>query len=180
MNKLIFIDTINKIPPKYLHTPVQKLLEFHNMGVYHDVYQKPQITIGTCMDYRVVFRIPDKFAYIIRNGGSHLEHSDFHLAYSIAVGHIKAIAVIGHTDCGMLNLEDQKHKFIEGLSHSLHWTEQKTTGFFDNYYLENEIYDEVQFTLKQVATLREKVPNLVIAPFVFDVKDGFLYLIDEE
>lgn len=179
MKNLILIDSINKLPSQLQHTPIQKLFEFHNLGVVHNEYQTPQLTIGTCMDYRVVFRIPDKFAYIIRNGGGRLDYSNFHLAYSIAVGQVKAIAVIGHTDCGMINLEGQKHKFVEGLSNSLHWAEVKTTEFFDKLAPENEIHDEINFTLMQTKELREKFPNIIIAPIIFDVKDTFLYLIEE-
>ncbi|MEO6202032.1 MAG: hypothetical protein ABIU05_07155 [Nitrospirales bacterium] len=37
------------------------------------------------------------------------------MSYIIAIGRASAIALIGHTDCGMVNLMSRRQQFIDGL-----------------------------------------------------------------
>lgn len=53
------------------------------------------------MDHRVRLRIPENFAYILPTGGGNLRHSEFKVSFAIAVGGVRAIALIGHSYCGM-------------------------------------------------------------------------------
>ena len=108
MNRLLSITTINEIPPEYLNTPVGHLLVYHNLKGALDTYTQAQLLIGMCMDNRKRLRMPDNFAYVIRTGGANLRYSEFKVSYAIAVGGVKAIALIGHTNCGMVNLAARK------------------------------------------------------------------------
>src|SRR5512135_2079146 len=97
MNRLIAVKTTEDIFPEYRDTPVGYLLEYHNLHRQFDTYLKAQILIGMCMDNRKHLRIPDNFAYIIRAGGANLRYSEFKVSYAIAVGNVRCIALLGHT-----------------------------------------------------------------------------------
>ena len=67
------------------------------------------------MDSHKRLRQPENFAYIIRTGGANLRDSEFEVSYAIAVGGVTAIALIGHTHCGMVNLISKRESFVQGL-----------------------------------------------------------------
>ena len=73
------------------------------------------------MDHRKRLRIPDNFAYIIRAGGGNLRYSEFKVSYAIAVGEVKTIALIGHNQCGMVNLISKREQFIQGMVEHAGW-----------------------------------------------------------
>ncbi len=60
------------------------------------------------MDNRKQLNIPNNFAYILRTGGGNLRYSEFKISYAIAVGGVKALALIGHNRCGMVNLMNKR------------------------------------------------------------------------
>jgi carbonic anhydrase len=124
MNHLIPVSTVEDIFPEYRNTPVGFLLEYHNLNRPLDAYTKAQLLIGMCMDNRKYLRIPENFAYIIRSGGANLRYSEFKVSYAIAVGGVKAIVLIGHTQCGMVNLIARRNLFIQGLVDNAGWSRE--------------------------------------------------------
>src|SRR5579871_2178318 len=109
------------IPSKYQNTPIGLLLEYHNLNKPFESYSRAQLLIGMCMDNRKHLRIPDNFSYIIRTGGANLRFSEFKVSYAIAVGGAQAIALIGHTNCGMVDLESQREQFLKGMVDNAGW-----------------------------------------------------------
>lgn len=172
---MILIDKPEKIPSEYLNTPLQHLIEYHNFGYKFQEYEKPQLLIGTCMDYRINLRIPDRFAFVIRNGGASLKHNDFQIAFALSVGGCRAIAVIGHTDCGMVNLPSKHDLFVDGMTNRLNYKQCEADEFFNTKSVDNEIYDEIDFTKKQAKQLSEKYPNIPVIAMFYEVKDNLLY-----
>src|SRR5213596_899518 len=104
MNRLAPVESGDDIPAEYRDTAIGRLLEYHNLDRPHDTYATAQLLIGMCMDNRKHLHIPDNFAFILRSGGANLRYSEFKVSYAIAVGGVGAIALIGHTQCGMVNL----------------------------------------------------------------------------
>src|SRR3990167_1006334 len=121
MNKLIAINSIDDIPKQYRGTSVELLFEYHNLGREYDSYSNAQLLIGMCMDNRKHLHIPDNFAFILRAGGANLLYSEFKVSYAIAVGNVSSIALIGHNQCGMVNLAARKELFIKGLVENAGW-----------------------------------------------------------
>ncbi len=72
MNRIVPIKNKTDIFPQYLQSPIEKLLEYHNLDRPLDTTIKAQMLIGMCMDNRNHLRIPENFAYIIRSGGANL------------------------------------------------------------------------------------------------------------
>ncbi len=179
MNRLIPVTTPEDIPAQVRETPVGLLLGYHNLNRPYDTYTAAQMLIGMCMDNRKHLRIPDNFAYIIRTGGANLRYSEFKVSYAIAVGGVTAIALIGHTQCGMVNLIARKEKFVQGLVNQAGWTAEMAEEHFFHYAPMFEIGNEVDFIISEVKRLRLRYPKVQVAPMMYRVEDNRLYLIDE-
>jgi len=180
MNRLFPIESRESIPQPYRNTPIGLLLEYHNLDKSFDVYSNAQVLIGMCMDNRKHLHIPDNFAYIIRSGGANLRYSEFKVSYAIAVGGVKAIALIGHTQCGMVNLIARKEQFIRGLVENAGWQAEQAEEHFYHYAPMFEIGNEVDFVLSEVKRLRARYPNILVAPLMYKIEDGKIYAIAEK
>lgn len=179
MHRLVPVSTGDHIFPHYRGTPIGKLLEYHNLGKPFDSYTRAELLIGMCMDHRKHLRIPDNFAYIIRAGGANLRFSEFKVSYAIAVGGAKAIALIGHTNCGMVNLMARKEQFIRGLVENAGWDRQFAEEHFLHFSPMFEIGNEVDFVISEAKRLRLRYPKILVAPLIYRVEDNLLYLLNE-
>ncbi len=179
MNRLIAIQSKSDIPAIYRDTPIGRLLEYNNLNRKHDTYSNAQLLIGMCMDNRKHLNTPDNFAYILRAGGANLRYSEFKLSYVISVGGVQHIALIGHTQCGMVNLIARKELFIQGLVERAGWSAQQAEEHFMNYAPMFEIGNEIDFILSECPRLRSRYPKIMIAPLIYRVEDNLLYWIDE-
>jgi carbonic anhydrase len=179
MKRLVSISDSDRILPTYRNTPIGLLLEYHNLGRALDVFTKAQLLIGMCMDNRKHLRIPDNFAFIIRAGGANLRYSEFKVSYAIAVGEIRAIALIGHTNCGMVNLMARKDQFMRGLVDYAGWDIEVAEEHFMQFAPMFEIGNEVDFVLSEAKRLRLRYPKILVAPLMYRVEDNLLYLVDE-
>ena len=177
---LLKIDAQQKIPEIYQDTPIAKLLFYHNLNLPFENYQKAEMLIGMCMDNRKHLNIPDNFAYIIRSGGANLRYSEFRVSYAIAVGDLRHIVLIGHNNCGMVNLMARKDLFINGLIRNAGWTKEEAEDHFYHYEPIHEIGNEIHFILCETNRLRLRYPKVMIAPLMYLVEDNSLYLISEE
>lgn len=179
MHRLIPIDTSDNIPTAYRSTPIGFLLEYHNLNRPLDSYTKAELLIGMCMDNRKHLRIPDNFAFIIRAGGANLRYSEFKVSYAIAVGGVKAIALIGHNNCGMVNLAARREAFVKGLVENAGWDRSTAEEHFMNFAPVFEIGNEIDFVVSEAQRLRKRYPKILIAPMLYNVENSKIYLIGE-
>jgi carbonic anhydrase len=180
MRIIIPVNSISDIPIPYRSTPVGDLVEYHNLNKPHDIYEKARILIGMCMDNRKHLKIPDNFAFIIRSGGANLRYSEFKVSYAIAVGQVSHIALIGHNQCGMVNLVSRRDAFIDGLVSIAGWDRSRAEEHFMNYAPMFEISNEIDFILSETIRLRYRYPKITIAPLLYLVEDNRLYFIRED
>ena len=180
MNRLISITTTDDIFLEYQDTPIGLLLEYHNLNRPIDKYTQAQLLVGMCMDNRKRLRIPNNFAYVIRSGGANLSYSEFKVSYAIAVGGVKSIALIGHNNCGMVNLAARKEQFLQGLVENAGWNRNKAEEHFTHFSPMFEIGNEIDFVLSEANRLRLCYPSIQIAPMHYRVEDNLLYLIREK
>lgn len=180
MNSLTAISIIGDIPSEYRGTPIGLLLEYHNLNKQYDVYQKAKLLIGMCMDNRKHLHIPDNFSFIIRTGGANLRYSEFKVSYAISVGQVRHIALIGHTNCGMVNLISRKDEFTKGLVKYAGWDKSAAEEHFMQFAPMFEIGNEINFILSETNRLRLRYPKVQIAPLMYLVEDNKLYLINEK
>jgi len=180
LNELLLpVRSVDEIPPPWRGTAIGDLLGYHNLGWPHRPHTRAELLIGMCMDNRKHLNIPDNFAYIIRAGGANLRYSEFKVSYAIAVGGISYIALIGHNQCGMVNLAARKELFIEGLVKRGGWVREKAEEHFMTFAPMFEIGNEIDFVLSEVKRLRLKYPKIIVAPMLYKVEDNRLYLLRE-
>ena len=176
MDRLIAVESVTDMPPALRDTPAGRLLEYHNLGRDPDAYDRAELLIGMCMDNRKQLRVPDQFAFILRAGGANLRPSEFKVSYAIAVGGVRALALIGHTQCGMSRLSLRRAEFVEGLVDA-GWEREDAITHFDRFAPEFEIGDPVDFVSSEAKRLAELYPAVTVTPMIYRVEDGRLYLV---
>lgn len=179
MDRLVAVDSQEDIFPHLRNTPISRLLEYHNLGCPFDTYTQAELLIGMCMDNRIHPRIPDNFAYILRAGGANLRPSEFKVSYAVAVGGVRAIALIGHTHCGMVNLMARHREFVNGLVEGAGWDPETAEDHFRYYSTIFEIGSEIDFVASEANRLRLRYPKIQVAPMLFRIEDRRLYLVRE-
>jgi carbonic anhydrase len=179
LKQLIAITSTDDILPEYQQTPIGLLLEYHNLNRPLDTYDKAQLLVGMCMDNRKHLHMPDNFAFIIRSGGANLRYSEFKVSYAIGVGQVSHIALIGHNNCGMVNLISRKNEFIYGLVNYAGWNKDRAEEHFYHFAPMFEIGNETDFILSETKRLRLQYPKIKIASLFYLVDDNKLYFIKE-
>lgn len=179
MNRLVEVSSQDDIFPQYRGTPIGKLLEYHNLEAPLDEYPRAELLIGMCMDNRKNLRIPDGFSFILRTGGGNLRYSEFKVSYAISVGGVRAIALMGHTDCGMVNLMARKKQFVDGLVENAGWEREWADEHFMHFSPMFEIGNSIDFVITEAKRLRLRYPKVLVAPMLYRVEDSRLYLLKE-
>lgn len=175
MPSIIPVNYLDDILPEYRGTPVELLLEYHNLGRAIGATPAPQMLIGMCMDSRKSLRIPNDFAFVLRTAGANMRDNEFRISYAISVGGVRTIVLIAHTDCGMAKLEVNRERFIRGLMDAAGWDEARAVRHFEDSAPKFGIRDEVDFVLKEAARLRAIYPRIEIVPLLYRVEDDLLY-----
>jgi carbonic anhydrase len=161
--------------PEYEGTPVQALLRYHNLGApLPQTSGKPAILVGMCMDHRKDLTIPNEFAYMLRSAGGNLRDSGFEVSYAIAVGGVSAIALLGHSDCGMVHVTKKRDAFVRGLVERAGWGATAAGRHFDRFAPRYEIGDALAFTVAEAKRLRRRYPRVLVAPLFYSVEDDRL------
>ncbi|MBA2684211.1 MAG: carbonic anhydrase [Gemmatimonadaceae bacterium] len=175
MPEIIPVNFRSDILPEYRGTSVESLLEYHNLGRAIGTMPAPQMLIGMCMDSRKSLRIPNDFAFVLRTAGANMRDNEFRISYAIAVGGVRTIVLIAHTDCGMARLEQSREKFIEGLMGAAGWDESRAVKHFEESAPKFGMRDEVEFVLREAARLRAIYPRINVVPLLYRVEDDLLY-----
>jgi carbonic anhydrase len=179
MPAIIPVNYRDDILPEYRGTPVELLLEYHNLGRAIGTTSAPQMLIGMCMDSRKSLRIPNDFAFVLRTAGANMRDNEFRISYAISVGGVRTIVLIAHTDCGMAKLQVNRERFIRGLMDAAGWDEARARKHFEDSAPKFGIRDEVDFVLKEAARLRSIYPRIDIVPLLYRVEDDLLYQLKE-
>lgn len=180
MSRLIPVSSEDDIFPEYRASPIGLLLAYHNLARPYDAYEKAQLLVSMCMDNRKSLRIPENFAYILRSGGANLRYSEFKVSFAVTIGCVRHIALIGHTNCGMVNLASKKDLFVQGLVDHAGWNREWAEDHFMHFAPMFEIGNEVDFVLSEAKRLRLRYPGIQVAPLLYRVEDGLLYMLRED
>ncbi len=175
MAQVIPVNYRDDILPEYRETPVGLLLEYHNLGRATGPVASPQLLLGMCMDSRKSLRIPNDFAFVLRTAGANMRDNEFRVSYAIAVGGVRTIALIAHTDCGMARLSERRDQFIRGLMDAAGWDEARAVRHFEDSAPKFGMRDEVEFVLREAARLRTIYPRIMVVPLLYRVEDDLLY-----
>lgn len=175
MPQILPVTSPNDILEEYKNTPVGRLLEYHNLNRNLDHYEKAELLVGMCMDNRKQLRLPDNFAYVLRTTGANMRHNEFRVSFAIGVGGVSQIALVAHTNCGMVKLSGKYNAFVRGMIDVAGWDEQRAKDYFFTYAPFFEIEDEVEFVMLEAQRLRDRYPKVTVVPLLYKVEDGLLY-----
>jgi carbonic anhydrase len=179
MTRLVPVNGAEAIFPLYRGTPVEELLGYHNLG-----WELPPTTgharllISMCMDHRKDLVLPNEFAYVLRSAGGHLRDSAFEVSYAIAVGGVRTMALLGHTDCGMVNVTSRRADFVRGLQERGGWTADDASAHFEQYAPQYQIDNAVDFVCTEAERLHRLYPAVLVAPLFYEVASDRLAQID--
>lgn len=171
---LLSVTTEDDILPKWRGTPIHDLLAYHNLRRPYRAYDRAELVITMCMDYRKVLRIPDNFAYVLRTGGGDPSKVAFEISFAIAVGGVSTLALIAHDDCGMVDLRGRRSAFVQGLIRE-GWQREEAEMHFDTHAPIYEVWDSAEFIYAKANSLQARFPNITVTPLFYSVKDGLLY-----
>lgn len=157
--------------PAWRGTPIADLLAYHNWEAPLHEYESAPLLVGMCMDHRKMLRLPERFAYVLRAGGANLQRVEFKVSFAIAIGGVRAIALIGHTDCGMVGLPARREAFVEGLVARAGWSAADAVAHFDAYAPLFEVGDAARFVCAEARRLAVRYPRIPVAPLLYDVAD---------
>lgn len=178
MNKLISIKNEKDLPEIYRKTPIERLVFSHNMSLPPDSYERADVLVLMCMDSRQELRLPHNFAFYVRNSGGTQSGVSFSVSFAIAVGGIRYIAVIGHSDCMMVNLEARMGNFVKGLSKHARWDRAEAESHFLDMCGQFEKRDTVGSVIAEAEFIRSQYPGVIVAPLFYSIEDHLLYLIE--
>ncbi len=177
--KTIAVESLNDLPEKYKSTPIEDLFAYHQFKKKEAVHDKAELVIVKCMDHRENLKIPGRFSYIIRSPGARIMGNEFALSFPIGMSKIKFVALIAHTDCGMVGLSEKKATCVQGLQQTLGWNKEDAELHFNSYAPFYAIDNESEFVCMEAKRLRVQFPNINFVPILFNVEDKKLYLLME-
>ncbi len=169
------VTRIGDILPQYRGTPLEMMLRYHNLGESRPPSGgTPVMLVSMCMDHRKELHVPNEFAYILRSAGGNLRDSEFEVSYAVAVGCVSTIALLAHTDCGMVHVSAKGKRFVDGLVNRAGWDQAEAERHFAEAASRYEIDDATTFVVAETRRLRARYPKLLFAPFLYNVDDDKL------
>jgi carbonic anhydrase len=162
--------------PKWQGTPIGDLLAYHNLRRPYRTYDKAVLLVAMCMDHRKALQIPDRFAYILRTGGGNPNRVLFEISFGVALGGVRALALIAHDDCGMVGLSARRDDFVQGLILE-GWPREEAEAHFDTNAPLCEVPDSIEFVVTEAERLQKRYPDLTVAPLFYSTEEGLLYQI---
>jgi carbonic anhydrase len=175
MTTILPVNYRSDILPEYQGTPAGLLLEYHNLERALGSGPGRQLLIGMCMDSRKALRIPPDFAFVLRTAGANMRDNEFRISFAIAVGGVRTIVLIAHTDCGMARVGRQHDAFVRGLVEHAGWDEERAERHFAECVPKFAIDDEVEFVMREAERLRGLYPKISVVPLLYRVEDDLLY-----
>ena len=97
----------------------------------------------------------------------------------MAVGGVRTICLVGHDQCGMVDLSARRDVFVSGLVENGGWERREAEEHFDQFSAVFEIRDAATFVLCEARRLRKRYPRVMVAPLLYQIREGLLYQIDE-
>lgn len=181
MTRLVPVDSVSDILGAYRGTPIEGLLRYHNLSEpLPSTSRRAELLVGMCMDDRKDLVIPNEFAFVLRAAGGNFRDHAFDISYAVAIGGVTAIALLAHTNCGMVGVRRKRSAFIKGLVVRGGWDEQRAAEHFDESVALYEIEDALTFVLEETNRLGAAYPAVLVAPLMYRVEDDRLLQIEDE
>ena len=143
-------------------TAIKTLLASHNDDAVFPAFDGPRLAIVTCMDFRIRLRLPENFAFVLRTGGANPRPVEPYLAFSVARTGIHALALIGHTDCAMV---EPNPYVVNDLP-----AQEEQKRLYRSEIAALAIADAPSFTRREASRLEGRL-GLPVVPLLYRVED---------
>lgn len=177
-SRLVELNRAEDLLPELRGTAVADLLLWQNLPASREAMPlttgHARLLVSMCMDHRADLVIPNEFAYVLRSAGGTLRDSDFEVEYAIAVGGVTEIALLAHTDCGMVGVRGKRARFVEGLVQRGGCTAAFAEREFDRLSSVYEQHDVVGFVIDECRRLATMLPGIRATPLLYRVSDDRL------
>jgi carbonic anhydrase len=180
MVSLVDVYAAGDILPAYRGAPIERLLRVHNLGQTPGVHAShAELFICTCIDRRIDLRLPKGAAFVLRTAGARLDGNEFEAMFAVAIGGVTTVATIGHTDCAMGHVLEQRDAFIAGLVQRGRAAPEDAAARYDAEAPRLALSDPVAHTLEQARQVRSLLPGVLVAPLLYRVENHRLAQIVE-
>ncbi len=174
-DRLVPMTCPEDIPLEWRNSPIEALIRSENMGQpIAETVGQPQLLIATCIEFRYALPIPRMYAYVIRRASGRLVGSEFSMAYILAKG-VQHLALIGHNDCGMTKVAENRVPMIAALI-AQGWAPDRAEDFINAQAARHSMADELDGLKREYIRLRRIFKKLVIAPLFVDLADTRLFV----
>jgi carbonic anhydrase len=163
----------------YRDTPIASLLAYHNLRRRHRRHARAELLLALCLDQPGRLRVPDSFAFVLRTGGGNVKALDFHVSLAVALGGMRALALVGHDECGLVDLVRRRDAFVARLREHGGWLRGDAEDHFDRNAPLFEAGDVGELVLSEAARLRARYPRLLVAPLFYRIREDRLYQLVE-
>lgn len=173
---LIPVRTEADILPAWRGSPVADLLRFHNLGLAGapGKYARPGILIATCLEQGAPLRVPEGFAISLHTAAASLKRDPFKVSWAIGVAGVKAIAIVGHDDCRLVELRSRREQFVAQMIEAAGWERPAAEQHFDHWSDLFEVDNPVEFVAAEAARVQSRYPGIPVAPLLYQSGTGTL------
>ncbi len=168
------VESRQDIPLQWQGTPIESLIMSQNFGWPIQGTGKAELLISTCIEFRYALPIPRMYAYVIRRASGRVLGSEFSVGYTIAQG-VKYLAMIGHNDCGMSQLNAKAPAVIEAFVQQ-GWDREIAEAYVKKQATRHAITDELLALKDEYIRVRNLFKQLVVAPLFVCLHDSRLYI----
>ncbi|MEP6765536.1 MAG: carbonic anhydrase, partial [Gemmatimonadaceae bacterium] len=106
---------------------------------------------------------------------ANMRDNEFRISYAIAVGGVRTIVLIAHTDCFMARVASLHDEFVSGLIEHAGWDSARAEKHYAESVPKFGITDEIDFVMGEAERLRGLYPGIFIVPLLYRVEDDLLY-----
>lgn len=157
------------ILPAYRGTPVGELLAYQNLGrEAGSPPDHPRILVATCLELDQGLKLPPGFAIHLRTAAASLKRDPFKVSWAIGMARVSAIAVVGHTGCGLVDLRSHRDLFVARLIEDAGWERPAAEQHFDHWSDLFGIDEPAAFVTSEAARLQARYPKVLVAPLMLD------------
>jgi carbonic anhydrase len=174
IERLLPLDSLEKIPDYWRGTPIEQLVMAENFGHQINPSPTPQLLIAACIEFRYALPIPKMYAYVIRRASGRLIGSEFSVAYVLSRG-VKYLAMIGHNDCGMTKVKESAPSMVQALVDQ-GWNKDVASEYISYQSARYMMSDELDGLEREFHRLRRLFRKVFIAPLFVCLSDTRLYL----
>ena len=167
-----------ELPQAWRGTPVEDLLGYQNLSKPFRRHERAELLVGTCMDPRIVLRIPEGFAYVLRTAAGNLAPVDWNVSYVVGAKGVRFVAVVGHTLCGAVGFAGKHPEYEEGLVQNAGWTPERARRHVAERAGVFAIDDAAAFAAREARRIEAEYPRIRAAALLYDVGDHTLAVVE--